>query len=97
VLLLHGLDDDTVPASCSEEARDRWVAHNGCGAESDDRTVLGGRCSDATGCPEGGQVSLCRFDGMDQGWAGGAAQAQRFLEYADASELIWEFFRAHAW
>jgi len=97
VLLLHGLADGTVPATCSEEARERWLAHNGCGAQSDERIVLGGSCSDATGCPAGGQVSLCTFEGMGQGWAGGVAQASSFLDYAAASELVWAFFRAHAW
>ncbi|HTV24018.1 MAG TPA: PHB depolymerase family esterase, partial [Polyangiaceae bacterium] len=96
VLLLHGLSDAAVPARCSDEARERWVEHNGCASDSDERAVLGGSCSDARGCPEGGQVSQCNFEGMGQGWAGGAAQAESFLRYAAASELIWEFFRTHA-
>lgn len=97
VLLLHGLADGTVPASCSEQARARWVARNGCGSDSVERAVAGGTCRDAQGCPADGQVSSCSFDDMGQGWAGGAGQGSDFLSYASASELIWHFFEDHAW
>lgn len=97
VLLLHGTDDTTVPAACSSEARDRWAAHNGCGTSTDSVEVLGGVCEASLGCPASGQVTLCTFEGMGRGWAGGSAQAASFLEFESASELSWRFFTTFAW
>lgn len=100
VLLLHGSEDAAVPLTCSVEARDRWAAHNGCAASSDppeQRAVLGGVCEESVGCPANGQVSLCTFEGMGRGWAGGAAQDASFLDFESASELSWLFFTTFAW
>lgn len=97
VLLLHGLDDGTIASTCSEQARERWVEHNGCGAGTRALEVLGGSCELALDCPPGGQVELCTFEGMGQGWAGGSAQDPSFSSFASASELSWEFFTTNAW
>jgi polyhydroxybutyrate depolymerase len=97
VLLLHGSEDAAVPVACSSEARDRWAAHNGCDTSADALEVLGGVCEVSLGCPASGQVTLCTFEGMGRGWAGGSAQAASFLDFESASELSWRFFTTFAW
>jgi polyhydroxybutyrate depolymerase len=97
VLLLHGSEDAAVPVACSIEARDRWVARNGCDTSVDAVAVLGGVCEVSLGCPASGQVTACTFEGMARGWAGGSAQAASFLEFESASELSWRFFTTFAW
>ena len=59
--------------------------------------VAGGACEASLGCPADGQVTLCTFDGMGRGWAGGSAQGADLLRFASASELVWDFFRRFAW
>jgi polyhydroxybutyrate depolymerase len=96
VILFHGTMDGLIPVTCGKEARDRWVEHNGCSAEVDTVDVLGGHCEYSKGCPAGGQVALCLFDGMDHGWAGGNG-AYGFPSFEPATELSWSFFRRYAW
>jgi poly(3-hydroxybutyrate) depolymerase len=96
VILFHGTKDGLIPTTCGLEARDRWVQHNGCGTEVENVTVTGGHCEYSKGCPNGAQVALCLFDGMDHGWAGGQG-AYGFPEYESASELGWAFFKKYAW
>ena len=96
VILFHGMSDGLIPVACGTEARARWVAHNGCGAEVESVAVTGGHCEYSKGCPADGQVALCLFDGMDHGWAGGQG-SYGFPEYESASELGWAFFKKYAW
>ena len=96
VILFHGTSDGLIPVSCGTEARDRWVAHNGCGAAVERVAVTGGHCEYSQGCPADGQVALCLFDGMDHGWAGGQG-SYGFPDYESASELGWAFFKKYAW
>ncbi len=96
VILFHGMSDGLIPVACGTEARERWVAHNGCGAEVESVAVTGGHCEYSKGCPADGQVALCLFDGMDHGWAGGQG-SYGFPEYESASELGWAFFKKYAW
>jgi polyhydroxybutyrate depolymerase len=96
VILFHGMSDGLIPVACGTEARQRWVAHNGCGAEVESVAVMGGHCEYSKGCPADGQVVLCLFDGMDHGWAGGQG-SYGFPSYESASELGWAFFKKHAW
>lgn len=97
VILFHGAADGLIPATCGEEARDRWAALNGCGQTTENRQVKNGHCEYSQGCPADGQVVLCLFDGMDHGWAGGAEGAYSFPDYESASELGWSFFKTYAW
>jgi polyhydroxybutyrate depolymerase len=96
VILFHGMSDGLIPVACGTEARERWVARNGCSAEVDSVAVMGGHCEYSKGCPADGQVALCLFDGMDHGWAGGQG-SYGFPEYESASELGWAFFKKYAW
>jgi polyhydroxybutyrate depolymerase len=96
VILFHGTSDGLIPVACGTEARQRWVAHNGCGTEVESVAVMGGHCEYSKGCPADGQVALCLFDGMDHGWAGGQG-SQGFPSYESASELGWAFFKKYAW
>jgi polyhydroxybutyrate depolymerase len=97
VILFHGTSDALIPLSCGTEARARWVAHNGCGSEVESVPVTGGHCEYSKGCPAGGQVALCLFDGMPHGWAGGQDGTYGFPEYESAAELGWAFFEKYAW
>jgi polyhydroxybutyrate depolymerase len=96
VILFHGTADGLIPVTCGKEARDRWVAHNGCSTEVERVEVLGGHCEYSKGCPARGQVALCLFEGMDHGWAGGEG-LQGFPNFEPATELSWAFFRRYAW
>jgi polyhydroxybutyrate depolymerase len=96
VILFHGVSDGLIPVACGTEARQRWVAHNGCDTAVDSVAVTGGHCEYSRGCPKDGQVALCLFDGMDHGWAGGQG-SYGFPEYESASELGWAFFKKYAW
>ena len=89
VLVLHGTMDGLIPVTCGEQARERWARRNGCSAEVDTTPVLGGRCEYSKNCPDGAQVALCLFEGMDHVWASGM--------YESSSELVWSFFRDYAW
>jgi polyhydroxybutyrate depolymerase len=97
VILFHGMSDTLIPVTCGTEARDRWVEHNGCGSEVESVPVTGGHCEYSKGCPTGGQVALCLFDGMPHGWAGGQESTYGFPEYESAAELGWAFFEKYAW
>ncbi|MDH5673933.1 MAG: hypothetical protein OEZ06_17380 [Myxococcales bacterium] len=94
VMLLHGTGDALITPDCGTGARDLWVQRNGCSSEFETRPVMGGHCEWHNGCPEGGQVVMCLFDGMAHAWAGapqglyGSGPA-----FDDASELIWDFFK----
>jgi polyhydroxybutyrate depolymerase len=96
VILFHGTSDGLIPVACGTEARERWVAHNGCSTEVESVAVKGGHCEYSKGCPTDGQVALCLFDGMDHGWAGGQG-SYGFPDYESASELGWAFFKKYAW
>jgi polyhydroxybutyrate depolymerase len=102
VLLLHGTGDQLIPLACGEEARARWAEHNGCSTEVDVETVMGGTCEYSKDCPEDAQVALCKFEGMNHGWAGGpdvqvSLYPGPYETFESASELSWSFFKEHAW
>lgn len=96
VILFHGMSDGLIPVACGTEARDRWVARNGCRSDVETVAVKGGHCEYSKGCPADAQVALCLFDGMDHGWAGGQG-SYGFPDYESASELGWSFFKKYAW
>ncbi|MEY4575415.1 MAG: hypothetical protein RL701_118, partial [Pseudomonadota bacterium] len=74
-----------IPVRCGQQARDRWVAKNGCQAAAPDvKPVLGGTCEYYKGCAPGAQVGFCLFNlpmGMrvnesypGHGWSGGSKE-----------------------
>jgi poly(3-hydroxybutyrate) depolymerase len=111
-LIMHFNGDELIPTMCGQEARDRWVALNGCEKDSPDvHDVKGGRCEYYKGCPSDGQVVYCNFDipttGMrdepfaGHAWSGGAkigdSEGFAIPETESASELTWTFFKKYAW
>lgn len=97
VLLLHGTSDALISPMCGTQARDLWVVRNGCSTEFDMLPVTGGHCERHKGCPAGGQVTLCLFDGMAHGWAGASQQGPTAFygggtQFENATELVWKFF-----
>jgi len=113
VLIMHFQEDALIPYKCGTQARDRWVAHNGCQMDAPEiRAVVGGSCEYYKGCPADGQVALCSFTlpageprmlFAGHGWSGGSkagtAGGADFAVAAteSASELSWAFFKEFAW
>jgi polyhydroxybutyrate depolymerase len=109
IIIFHGLADAVIPAGCNDPnapavggvtpAADAWARHNGCSTTTTERSVQGGTCYHYEGCPEGGQVELCTFDGMNHCWAGGAASAGIYScpSAASATTLTWDFVKQYAW
>ena len=93
VMLLHGTGDALITPNCGTDARDQWLTRNGCSSEFESRQVQGGTCDWYMGCPPGGQVVMCQFNGMAHAWAGapqglyGSGPA-----FESATELVWDFF-----
>ena len=111
-LIMHFNGDALIPTACGEEARTRWVMHNGCSMDAPDvRMVQGGSCEYYKGCPKDGQVAFCKFDVPTTGtrdepfaghaWSGGSDEGGGNMfaipETASASELGWAFFKEFAW
>lgn len=95
VMIVHGTGDALITPDCGQNARDLWVQRNGCQADFDTIMVTGGHCERYKGCPAGGQVEACFFDGMAHAWAGGVAGLYGTGPgYESASKLIWDFFKA---
>jgi poly(3-hydroxybutyrate) depolymerase len=92
VLIVHGSADGLINLECGTQARDEWVARNGCSSEFDIVPVAGGGCQEHRDCPAGGQVTLCVFNGMAHGWAGGSGIYGGGTSYEDATRLVWDFF-----
>lgn len=110
VLIMHFNDDGLIPYACAVQARDHWLAKNGCQLEEPDvQMVSGGRCEYYRGCAHDGQVGLCSFitpaGGNEtfrgHGWSGGSelgAGAQFAIPQTEsASELSLRFFKQYAW
>jgi poly(3-hydroxybutyrate) depolymerase len=110
VILFHFENDTLITYDCSMEARDRWVARNGCmSAAPEVMEVMGGRCEYYKGCPADGQVALCTFQEppgsgaliAGHAWSGGsqAGEGASFAipQTASATELGWAFFKKYAW
>ncbi|MET0384360.1 MAG: PHB depolymerase family esterase [Polyangiales bacterium] len=113
VLILHFEGDTLVPYRCAQQARDRWVARNGCQlTDPEVVAVTGGQCEYYASCPSDGQVGLCTFTNPagrrtelypGHGWSGGSksgtANSARYAipETASASELSLQFFKQYVW
>jgi polyhydroxybutyrate depolymerase len=94
VIIFHGTADPLISQSCDDTARAQWVERNHCSKDVVSKDVKGGHCEWSQGCPPGGQVVYCLFDGMGHVWAGGAS-GQMFGDpnFESASELSWSFFK----
>lgn len=109
---MHFQGDGLIPYSCGQQARDRWIQHNGCAADGPEvKPVQGGSCEYYKGCPVDGQVAMCTFTIPMEGtrnetypghaWSGGSklgmGSSFAIPETASASELSWAFFKLYAW
>jgi len=112
MIIFHFKSDSLISYTCATDARDKWVAKNGCTAANPDvTTVKGGTCEYYKGCPADGQVALCSFDEPVGGggetptghaWSGGSkagpqGAASAISQTESASELGWAFFKKYAW
>jgi polyhydroxybutyrate depolymerase len=107
VIMFHFKGDSLIAYSCATDARDKWVARNGCSKDAPTvTTVKGGTCEYYQGCPADGQVALCSFDEPAGGggetltghaWSGGVANAFSIPQTESATELGWAFFKKYAW
>lgn len=98
VIVFHGVLDWLIYYSDNGlQARDRWVARNGCGTEFDSRAVKGGACEYYRNCPDHAQVALCYFDSMGHAWAGGKVAKNGDPSVENAAELAWQFWKEYAW
>jgi polyhydroxybutyrate depolymerase len=113
VIVFHFEDDAVVPYQCGTQARDRWIARNGCQSANPMVTsVKGGQCEYYRGCDDGGQVAMCSFTTPNgsrtvrdrgHGWSGGSTSggsggaAYAISETESATSLSWSFFKNYAW
>ncbi len=111
VIIFHFKSDSLISYTCGTDARDKWVAHNGCSATSPDVTqVTGGTCEYYKGCPADGQVALCSFDEptpnggetiTGHAWSGGSRDGTgagfAMPQTESATEIGWAFFKKYAW
>lgn len=94
VMIFHGTNDGTIAHDCGVQARAAWVKHNGCSTEVDAVPVMGGTCEWSQGCPKGGQVVFCSYQGMGHGWAGSVNPfALGGTQFESATALMWDFFK----
>lgn len=111
VLIFHFTSDALIDYGCGADARDQWVARNGCKADQPEVVpVKGGSCEYYQGCPADGQVAFCTFEeplGGDgeiptgHGWSGGVHEGYAWFAAIQptesANELGWAFFKKYAW
>jgi polyhydroxybutyrate depolymerase len=112
IIIFHGTSDGVIPDGCDDPAATdtpsgvtpsalAWAVHDGCAPTASTKmTVKNGTCELFDGCPKGGQVELCTFDGMGHCWAGGASPDGKPYPCADfesATMLEWNFWKAYAW
>jgi poly(3-hydroxybutyrate) depolymerase len=111
VIMFHFDSDSLISYDCAVDARDKWVAKNGCTmADPDVTMVKGGKCEYYKGCPADGQVALCTFMVPDGGagetvaghaWSGGMQTGEgagfAIPQTESATELGWAFFKQYAW
>jgi polyhydroxybutyrate depolymerase len=110
-LIMHFQGDALIPTMCGTQARDRWIAHNGCSPDSPMvMPVEGGSCEYYQGCPSDGQVAMCTFTIPSEAqsatypghaWSGGSKAGMgadyAIPETASATQLSWNFFSTYAW
>jgi polyhydroxybutyrate depolymerase len=115
IIIFHGKADSVIDDACDDPhvtpdvgfpaSATLWAKKNGCQSTYSTLVTNGagggdGQCYLYDGCPEGGQVELCTFNGMDHCWAGGAtkgADGNSCPDYASATQLEWSFFKKYAW
>jgi polyhydroxybutyrate depolymerase len=111
VIIFHFDSDSLIEYGCGTDARDKWVARNGCMMASPEVVpVEGGSCEYYKGCPADGQVAMCTFQEPAAGggetivghaWSGGSQDGEgagfAIPQTASATELGWAFFKKYAW
>lgn len=112
VIIFHGTADGLIASGCDDPngtaqsgfppSATLWAQKNGCQTTYTTTAEKGmgggdGQCYLYDGCPADGQVELCTFTGMGHCWAGGSGTANACPTYASATQLEWDFFKAHAW
>jgi polyhydroxybutyrate depolymerase len=115
IIIFHGTADSVIDDACDDPtvkpdtgfpaSATLWAEKNGCSATYSTTPTVGadggtGQCYLYDGCPDGGQVELCTFNGMDHCWAGGDTQGaggNSCPNYASATQLEWTFFKTYAW
>jgi polyhydroxybutyrate depolymerase len=116
IIIFHGTGDGLIADGCDDPnatavsgfppSATLWAQKNGC--QNTYTTVPetsdaggSGQCYVYNGCPSGGQVELCTFNGMPHAWAGGlTGDAGTLLgapTYPSATRLQWDFFKKYAW
>jgi poly(3-hydroxybutyrate) depolymerase len=109
-IIFHFKSDALISYTCATDARDKWVAHNGCTAANPAVTAVKGGTCEYYACPSDGQVALCSFDepaggggetptghAWSGGYKGGLNAASAISSTESASELGWAFFKKYAW
>jgi len=87
--------DDATP---SEDVLQEWAEHNGCTSGRQESAVSGEvRLIRYGACSDGADVQLYVVEGGGHTWPGSSDERrqQHTTHDIDASELMWEFFRAH--
>jgi poly(3-hydroxybutyrate) depolymerase len=111
-IIHHFVADSLIDYACGAEARDRWVARNGCSPMAPDvQMVEGGKCEYYRECPADGQVAFCSYELPAGGggelveghaWSGGAQDVPSGGSFAipgtaSATDLTWAFWKKYAW
>jgi polyhydroxybutyrate depolymerase len=107
IIIFHGTGDLTIPDACDDPTATpisadhppsaiAWAKHNGCATTFTTTAVENGSCRLYDGCPPGGQVEVCTFNGMGHCWAGGAGTFG-CPGNESATALQWAFFKQYAW
>jgi polyhydroxybutyrate depolymerase len=75
-----------------------WVAHDGCDPTPTTETIGVSRRETYTGGRDGSEVTLWTIDGGGHGWpkVNGRSNVGVSAAGISATELIWQFFEAHA-
>jgi polyhydroxybutyrate depolymerase len=115
IIIFHGTADPLINEACTDpegtpepgyqNAGALWAAKNGC--QPTYQTIpkngsggMTGQCYLYDGCPEGGQVETCTFNGMAHAWAGAPVCVSCIgagTGFASATAIEWEFFKTYAW
>ena len=107
IIIFHGTSDETIPDACDDPTQTpissdhppsaiAWAKHNGCAMTYTSKAVENGTCMVYDGCPPGGQVEVCTFNGMLHCWAGGSGTFG-CPGNESATALQWAFFKQYAW
>ena len=105
VLHFHGDADLVVPYGGSmtlgfssvADSYSLWSDINGCTGEEKVPAQGDATCVSATGCSDGGELTLCTIDGGGHTWPGGVPipGAGKTSTDISATDVMWDFFERH--